>query len=64
MDPRDPLGSLSDPYWKTQEEIKTEYDEQFNNGVREITVRIRECCLIKWGTRAHFPFILFLRSWF
>ena len=35
----DPLGSLSDPYWARQAAAPDPYDEQFNDGVREITVR-------------------------
>lgn len=38
----DPLGSESDPYWKRQEEQKDPNEEQFNNGVREITVNDRK----------------------
>lgn len=36
----DPLGSQSDPYWKRQEEQKDPTEEEFNNGVREITILV------------------------
>jgi hypothetical protein len=36
----DPLGSLSDPYWARAAEARTDYDDVFNDGIRELTVLI------------------------